>query len=881
MEETIINIATLTIDSEKAIGTIEQTKKSVFDLQKANTELRKEIQKNGDATGEQTKQFVENEAEIKRLNGVYKEQQAAMNALTLAQVQNSSAMVNNAKSISQANAQNRELIATRNQVNATTVEGQKAIELINAKLDQNNNFIRENSSALEKQKQNVGNYKSALEGVDGILSQFGINGEQARRVVVGFGKGVSDSAKGVTDFTAKAFESTKATLGFKTANQLATEQQQLQTVASRGQAAANTVVAGSQLEAAAATNISTLSLRGFAVALAATGIGLIVIGVAALVNYLSKLDPIMDKIEQITAGAAAAFDALGKAVFSLDFSNLIGGMTDAASAASKLKQAQQDLADLQSSQEVANAKESQQYDELILKSKNRTLTDKQRTDFLKQAQAIEEQNYKQRSNLANADLKQAIEAARIKGDLSNKELENLNRNTVAYATYLLNAGKITQAEYDGIKKAELGKIAIRAESTKRLEKNQNAQDKLDDDAKAKQDKAAADAKTRTEKNAKDREDRLKKNLADSVIVFEQEKRTAEEQIKFYTEYYSKLDALQGGKEKIKNANDLSLKTLAIAETTIAEELALQKKSFEAKKKISEDEKNNLIANADFLKAAEIKRINESLLSERDKNKALEEINAGYLANVAIVNENYKVSQKQRDEIAKQEAATLANVEFELHILRLEEEGASETETKRAILAAQLAEKKRLLDEDLTNEKKTAEEVRALKELEDKKYSAATKKIDKEVAATKRAGNISMVKDSLNAAAAIFGDNKAVAIAMALVNTYEGISAGVKLGYPQAIPAVAAAAATGFAAVKNILKTDKNGGGGGGAGGAGGGGGATVSTPAAVFESPAKTQTIAKLQEAPAITATPQIVPVLVLENLDEVKGQQQIKITSN
>jgi len=360
MEETIINIATLTIDSEKAIGTIEQTKKSVWDLQKANTELRKEIQKNGDATGEQTKQFVDNEAEIKRLNGVYKEQQAAMNALTLAQVQNSTAITNNAKSISQANAQNRELIATRNQVNATTTEGQKAIELINAKLDQNNNFIRENSSALEKQKQNVGNYKSALEGVDGILSQFGINGQQARNVVAGFGKGVTDSAKGVTEFTAKAFEGTKATLGFKTANQLATEQQQLQTVASKGQAAANTVVAGSQLEAAAATNVSILSLRGFAVALAATGIGLIVIGVAALVNYLSKLDPIMDKIEQLTAGAAAAFDALGKAVFSLDFSNLIGGMSDAASAASKLKQAQQDLADLQSSQEVANAKESQQ-----------------------------------------------------------------------------------------------------------------------------------------------------------------------------------------------------------------------------------------------------------------------------------------------------------------------------------------------------------------------------------------------------------------------------------------------------------------------------------------------------------------------------------------
>lgn len=47
--------------------------------------------------------------------------------------------------------------------------------------------------------------------------------------------------------------------------------------------------------------------------------------------------------------------------------------------------------------------------------------------------------------------------------------------------------------------------------------------------------------------------------------------------------------------------------------------------------------------------------------------------------------------------------------------------------------------------------------------------------------------------------------KVLAVAQALINTYQGIAAGVKLGFPLAIPAVAAAAATGFAAVKNILK----------------------------------------------------------------------------
>jgi hypothetical protein len=40
-------------------------------------------------------------------------------------------------------------------------------------------------------------------------------------------------------------------------------------------------------------------------------------------------------------------------------------------------------------------------------------------------------------------------------------------------------------------------------------------------------------------------------------------------------------------------------------------------------------------------------------------------------------------------------------------------------------------------------------------------------------------------------------------AQAVINTYQGITAGIKLGYPAAIPAVAATVA-GFGAVKTLL-----------------------------------------------------------------------------
>lgn len=61
----------------------------------------------------------------------------------------------------------------------------------------------------------------------------------------------------------------------------------------------------------------------------------------------------------------------------------------------------------------------------------------------------------------------------------------------------------------------------------------------------------------------------------------------------------------------------------------------------------------------------------------------------------------------------------------------------------------------------------------------------------------------------------FEVSKAWALADALISTYQGIAAGVRLGWPQGIPAVAWAAATGFAQVTQI-RNQKYGGAGGAA-----------------------------------------------------------------
>lgn len=75
---------------------------------------------------------------------------------------------------------------------------------------------------------------------------------------------------------------------------------------------------------------------------------------------------------------------------------------------------------------------------------------------------------------------------------------------------------------------------------------------------------------------------------------------------------------------------------------------------------------------------------------------------------------------------------------------------------------------------------------------------------------------------------VFENNKAVAIAAALINTYQAVTnAWANVPWPLNIAAAGAALAAGMAQVQNIRSTNKGGGGGGGGAGGGGGGSASA------------------------------------------------------
>lgn len=270
------------------------------------------------------------------------------------------------------------------------------------------------------------------------------------------------------------------------------------------------------------------------------------------------------------------------------------------------------------------------------------------------------------------------------------------------------------------------------------------------------------------------------------------------------------------RQKERALEELDLVKLSEKEKAKAKEEIL--KSFQLKQEQLEK------ANADKLLAL-TKKLEEdknSLLAKTDEEKLiLTQENAKKQLELDLSNITLTETEKENARRMLQETFDIQNAELKAKKKELEEE---ERVNKIALdlenETISFDEKRALIQERenlLLNDTKLTESQR-LKIKEEAKD--ATKKIDEEEYNTKKI-LLESVSQSMEIASGVIGKETAVgkglALASALMNTYQGITAGVKLGYPQAIPAVAMASLTGFGAVKNILKTKVPGGGSGGGG----------------------------------------------------------------
>lgn len=159
-EEIIIDIQ---IKSADAIRGLEQLETNINNLKKDQSELIKLYNDGSISLEEYTKATAANSKELKTEETAYKNLTKAID--------------NQQGSINELRASNKALTAERNALNLSTAEGQKRLKEINAQLDANNQKIKDNVSGLEKQKINIGNYASALDGIVPGLGGF-VNGIQ-------------------------------------------------------------------------------------------------------------------------------------------------------------------------------------------------------------------------------------------------------------------------------------------------------------------------------------------------------------------------------------------------------------------------------------------------------------------------------------------------------------------------------------------------------------------------------------------------------------------------------------------------------------------------------------------------------------------------------
>ena len=801
------------LESAAALRTaIEQTKKDTKSLKESQKLLEKLGKEGSIAYQENTKALVENDAALKVLNKEYSTHVKALSENTKA-TQDAAiqeelltlALDQQVTTIKGAREQNKVLNKLRNETNVTTAEGQAQLKLLNDKLDSNNTLVRENADAYLAQKINVGNYKESIKEAFNELNIFngGILGFISRsKEAGGVGNLLTRSLKGIT---AGIGGMIKASLAF------------------------------------IATPIGAV----------VAAIGLVL---GALVNYLSSTQSGIDAVTSVTRPLAAIFESLigvlqqvGKFLFeafsspkkTIDdlyqfvkknvittFENLYNILVGIATLDfEQAKKGFQGVADqatnaIDSIAETGN-KIGDFFSEAIEKGKELDRLEKQleqtRISNTTAVSALNEEL--KQTNLIAEDQTKSIperEAAAARSIEVAKDINALKQTELDLEIEILK-NRQSRNDTSNAEKLELAELLARRNefNAQALEIETTQQNKLNAIRKQAITEANALAKKAQETAIKREKTLLSiyeetssaraKTLAEELDVFEN---VAKKQTEIFKKELknNKLTQEEFNLAILQLDNDLKSKQAELAVQNAAEELRIYEdginKKLEANQFLSDEVALQRQLDNDLLleqqQAFEALRLEQGVINQNEFDAAIREAKEeNRIANEAI--------DAEREATKLEEQKELRAIAFEEELARLEEERATKFELEQA----QLDEQKRLDLEKLQEQKDKeliSEELFKAKQAQiDAKYNKLELQRSQILANQK----LDAVNGTISAVASVIDESsaagKSLGIAQALINTYQGISAGVKLGYPAAIPAVAAAAATGFKAVKDITK----------------------------------------------------------------------------
>lgn len=292
---------------------------------------------------------------------------------------------------------NKRLRKERNDLHIQTEAGAKRAQQINALIDANTEKIKSNVSALEKQKINIGNYRSALDGVHPALGKVG--------------EGLEGGTEGFKAMTMQALRFIATPVGAILAALVATF---------------------TLLKAAISTNNEVLDK--FENVTNAIGIVLEI-----FINRVGKLGEALLALAQ--GNFSEAIDKTSQA-----FSGMGDQMARAVEEGQKLLDMERDLEDAQRDLTVATAKQENQIKALVVASKNRNLTLDESEAKLKQALELERTLVAERERLALQDLEVTAMKIANTEEIVRKSGENIEQ----FAERLRKNGQLSDDQVDGV-----------------------------------------------------------------------------------------------------------------------------------------------------------------------------------------------------------------------------------------------------------------------------------------------------------------------------------------------------------------------------------------------------------------------------------------------
>lgn len=256
MENEEINLATYQFDTQKLESNLDALQDRMFELNKENQLFIEQLRQSAKESNNLVRELINMEAQGKKNTEEYKKKEIELNsiiesekvlyksqqniALSQSRVRQeitatntqlkaymsseaqfntlidagNRALNSQVSNINEARASNTELLRVRNQLNPAIDQESNLITQLNERLNQNNQFIKENVSAYEQQKINIGNYSESIKTAfsdlnifNGGLSGFIGRSEEAGGVGALLGNSLKGAASGFVGLT-------KASLAF-------------------------------------------------------------------------------------------------------------------------------------------------------------------------------------------------------------------------------------------------------------------------------------------------------------------------------------------------------------------------------------------------------------------------------------------------------------------------------------------------------------------------------------------------------------------------------------------------------------------------------------------------------------------------------------------